>query len=79
MKEIRLQKDYLGGEPVFIPDEGDEGGAVICQTFDAQRRESAFVIFDAFDVAAGPVATLRLDAPIHLGFHAAFVPEPARV
>ena len=70
---------YLGGEPVFIPDEGDEGGAVICKAFDAQRRESAFVIFDAFDVAAGPVATLRLDAPIHLGFHAAFVPEPARV
>jgi carotenoid cleavage dioxygenase-like enzyme len=67
---------YLGGEPLFVADEGGGGGAVICQTFDARREESAFVVFDAFDVAAGPVATLRLDAPIHLGFHASFVPEP---
>jgi all-trans-8'-apo-beta-carotenal 15,15'-oxygenase len=65
--------NYLGGEPVFIADPDGPGGAVICQVFDAQRQESAFVIFDAFDVAAGPVATLYLEAPIHLGFHASFV------
>ena len=65
---------YLGGEPVFIAGPGGAGGAVICQEFDARRAESAFVIFDAFDVAAGPVATLRLEAPIHLGFHASFEP-----
>jgi all-trans-8'-apo-beta-carotenal 15,15'-oxygenase len=64
---------YLGGEPVFVASPG--GGFVICQAFDARRAESAFVIFDAFDVAAGPVATLRLDAPVHLGFHASFQPE----
>jgi carotenoid cleavage dioxygenase-like enzyme len=40
--------------------------------FDAGCGQCAFVIFDAFDVAAGPLATLRLDAPIHLGFHASF-------
>ncbi|MBA3242616.1 MAG: carotenoid oxygenase family protein, partial [Acidobacteria bacterium] len=66
---------YLCGEPIYIPDEGREGGAIICQMFDAQRREGAFVIFDAFEVAAGPIATLRLDAPIHLGFHASFVAD----
>ena len=65
---------YLGGEPVFVDAPG--GGFVICQMFDARRAESAFVIFDAFDVAAGPVATLRLDSPVHLGFHASFLPEP---
>ena len=66
---------YLGGEPVFV--DAPEGGFVICQVFDARRAESAFVIFDAFDVAAGPVATLRLNSPVHLGFHASFRPERA--
>ena len=68
---------YLGGEPIFIPEPGGDGGAVICQEFDARRGTSAFLIFDAFDMAAGPVAALRLEAPIHLGFHASF--EPARI
>jgi carotenoid cleavage dioxygenase-like enzyme len=68
---------YLGGEPVFVADPEGGGGFVICQTFDARRAASAFAVFDAFDVAAGPVATLRLEAPIHLGFHASFEPAPA--
>jgi all-trans-8'-apo-beta-carotenal 15,15'-oxygenase len=65
---------YLCGEPLFIAEPGGVGGAVICQEFDARRGTSAFAIFDAFDVAAGPVARLRLEAPIHLGFHASFEP-----
>lgn len=64
---------YLGGEPAFAPDPAG-GGVVICQRFDAERRESAFLVFDAFDVAAGPVAVLLLEAPVHLGFHAFFAP-----
>ena len=64
---------YLGGEPAFVP--GDSGGAVICQEFDAEREESAFLVFDAADVARGPVARLPLASPVHLGFHAFFAPE----
>jgi carotenoid cleavage dioxygenase-like enzyme len=64
---------YLCGEPVFISDPRDEvGGAVICQLFDTERDASAFAVFDAFDVARGPVALLRLPEPMHLGFHASF-------
>lgn len=64
---------YLGGEPVFIPDPDDErGGTVVCQSFDAAQQHSAFLLFDAFDVAAGPVATLHLESPVHLGFHTSF-------
>lgn len=59
---------YLGGEPAFAPT--GPGGAVICQQFDTTKNESAFLVFDAFDVAAGPRAVVRLDAPVHLGFHA---------
>ena len=72
---------YLGGEPVFVASHGGGGcGAVICQLFDAARGESAFAVFDARDVAAGPIARLRLREPIHLGFHASFVPaaRPSR-
>jgi all-trans-8'-apo-beta-carotenal 15,15'-oxygenase len=67
---------YLGGEPIFIggPEPGD--GAVICQQFDADRAQSEFLVFDAFHVSAGPIATLRLKEPIYLGFHASFRGAP---
>lgn len=67
---------YLGGEPVFIGDpQHDAAGVVICQIFDVERVSSAFTIFDAFKVVAGPIATIRLKEPIHLGFHAVFSAE----
>ncbi|HKH43508.1 MAG TPA: carotenoid oxygenase family protein [Thermoanaerobaculia bacterium] len=61
---------YLGGEPAFAGDPSGPGGAVICQQLDTSKNESSFLIFDAFDVAAGPRAAVRLDSPVHLGFHA---------
>jgi all-trans-8'-apo-beta-carotenal 15,15'-oxygenase len=64
---------YLGGEPVMIPDPSkDRGGVVICQQFDAQEQRSSMLLFDALDLAAGPVARLRLRHPVPLGFHASF-------
>jgi carotenoid cleavage dioxygenase-like enzyme len=63
---------YLGGEPVFIPaSPGEEAaaGVVICQDFDAARRESAFA---AAHVGRGPLALVRLPRPIPFGFHASF-------
>ncbi|HMG74273.1 MAG TPA: carotenoid oxygenase family protein [Pyrinomonadaceae bacterium] len=67
---------YLGAEPVLIADPGCEtAGVVICQIFDAERASSSFAIFDAFKVAAGPIAVLPLTEPIALGFHASFNPR----
>lgn len=66
---------YLGGEPVFIEDTGSRGGAIICQEFDARQSRSSFLIFDAFNVAAGPVARLHLKEPVHLALHACFQPN----
>jgi all-trans-8'-apo-beta-carotenal 15,15'-oxygenase len=66
---------YLGGEPAFAPNPSGVGGAVICQRFDAATGESAFLVFDAFRVEAGPVAVVPLASPMHLGFHAIFAPE----
>jgi len=66
---------YLGGEPVFIAAEGSEDGLIICQEFDAQKRRSSFLLFDAHRVHRGPVAKLSLKQPVYLGFHAIFQPE----
>jgi all-trans-8'-apo-beta-carotenal 15,15'-oxygenase len=70
---------YLGGEPISIGNPYDENEvAVICQVFDAQRILSAFAIFDAYNVARGPIAYLGLKEPINLGFHASFDPSSLR-
>ncbi|MDH3404538.1 MAG: carotenoid oxygenase family protein [Acidobacteriota bacterium] len=66
---------YLGGEPVFLPDPGRPGrGYTLCQELDARRGIMRFLLFDAFELAAGPLARLELRAPIHLGFHACWHP-----
>lgn len=70
---------YLAGEPVFVPEHpGSHGsdrtqaGVVLCPEFDVERRESAFVVLDALNLARGPQARLVLPSPVQLGFHAAF-------
>ena len=65
---------YLGGEPAFAPDPSGEGGSVICQQFDVETGEMVFLVFNAFEVARGPMAKLTLSSPLHLGFHAFFQP-----
>jgi carotenoid cleavage dioxygenase-like enzyme len=67
---------YLGGEPAFVPDPaGGRRGSIVCQMFDAERTVSSFVVFDAYAVARGPVATVPLPVPIPLLFHSVFVPS----
>jgi carotenoid cleavage dioxygenase-like enzyme len=66
--------NYLGGEPIFLKNPDSEQGTIICQNFDAEHEESSFLLFNAQEVRGGPIATLRLEEPIHLGFHAAFSP-----
>jgi all-trans-8'-apo-beta-carotenal 15,15'-oxygenase len=67
---------YLAGEPIFIGNPRDEAvGVVICQIFDAEHVTSAFAIFDAFNVSRGPIALLRLNEPLPMGFHASFNPN----
>jgi all-trans-8'-apo-beta-carotenal 15,15'-oxygenase len=65
---------YFGGEPCFVPDPvaPDSSGVVVCQQFDAERVASSFLVFDAFRIAAGPIATVPLPAPIPLLFHSSF-------
>ena len=65
---------YLCGEPVFLPEAGSEGGALLCQQLDTLTGQGSFLLFDALDVAAGPMATLPLKRPIPFGFHSSYYP-----
>lgn len=66
---------YLGGEPVFVPDPEDQRqGVVICKMFDAEKVEDAYLLFDACDVARGPIARLPLCEALPSCFHACFDP-----
>lgn len=74
----RAPTGYLGGEPLFVPGPSADAGALLCPLFDAAARRSRLLVFDAFEVAAGPHAEVHLEAPVQLGFHAAFEADTGR-
>lgn len=63
---------YLAGEPLPLGRSG--GGLLLCPLYDAQRHTTEFLLFEAQAVSAGPRAVLTLEEPLHLAFHAAWVP-----
>ncbi|HYL05884.1 MAG TPA: carotenoid oxygenase family protein, partial [Thermoanaerobaculia bacterium] len=74
---------YLAGEPLMAADPASEPtarsgrrGALLCPLFDAERRASSVMLFDAQEVAAGPRAVLPLESPLPPLFHAAFAAAP---
>lgn len=61
------------GEAVFAPDpdgSAEDDGWLLCTVFDADRDESEVVVIDARDLAAGPVARVRIPQRMPFGFHA---------
>jgi carotenoid cleavage dioxygenase len=65
-------------EAVFVAD--DEGAAedegwLLSVVYDGARDGSDLVVLDATDVAAGPVATVRLPQRVPFGFHGSWVPD----
>ena len=67
--------EYLCGEPCFAADPRDrEDAVVICERFEAASNHASIVLFEASNVAAGPIASIPLRRPVHPGYHTAFVP-----
>ena len=67
-------------EPVFVPRHaGAEQGDGWLMAMVGRRAENRtdFVILDARNLAAGPVATIRLPTRVHEGFHGIWVSTPA--
>jgi carotenoid cleavage dioxygenase len=60
------------GEPVFVPRtaDADEGaGWLVSVVYRGEEDRSDFVVFDAQDVAAGPIGVAKLPRRVPFGFH----------
>eukprot|EP00736_Rhodelphis_marinus_P008662 Rmarinus@m.28320 len=76
--------DSVVGEPAFVPRGGyaskalssaaEDDGHLVCQVYDSREHKTSFVVLDAQDLRAGPVARIRLPHHIPYGFHGTFTP-----
>jgi carotenoid cleavage dioxygenase-like enzyme len=69
------------GEAVFAP-ANENGGAedegyLFTYVYDKNTQTSAFCIFDATAVSAGPIAKVQLPVRVPVGFHGVWVPSSA--
>ncbi len=66
------------GEWLFVGDpagDADDEGWLLSYVTDEATMRSRFVVLDATDVAAGPVASVALPQRVPYGFHGTWVPE----
>ena len=67
-----------GGEWLFVDDAGgdaDDEGWLLSYVHDEATGDSRFVVLDATDVAAGPVASVALPQRVPYGFHGTWIPD----
>lgn len=72
--------DRVPGEAVFVPardDSAEDEGWLLAFVYDRSDDTSDFVILDARDVAAPPVATVALPQRVPFGFHGSWMPDLA--
>jgi carotenoid cleavage dioxygenase len=68
----------FAGEPVFVPSAGDtaeDAGWLMAFVYDAARDASDFVLLDAADPSAKPVATIALPQRVPSGFHGNWIDD----
>jgi carotenoid cleavage dioxygenase len=67
----------FAGEPAFVPSAGDgeDAGWLMAFVYDAARDASDFVLLDAADPAAAPVATIALPQRVPFGFHGNWIDD----
>lgn len=69
---------HLAGEAVFAADPNgteENDGWIINFVTDESDRTSSFVVLDAHDIAAGPVASVQLPQRVPFGFHGNWMPS----
>lgn len=70
----------FGGEAIFAPREGatdEQDGWILTFVHDERENSARFIVVDARDYEAGPVATIHLPRRVPIGFHADWVPGSA--
>ncbi|MEM7274854.1 MAG: carotenoid oxygenase family protein [Actinomycetota bacterium] len=77
-------RDYgtaaIPGEPVFVPAEhaeSEDHGWLLTFVYDKADAATDFLILDARDVTAAPVATVRLPQRVPFGFHGSWFDDSA--
>jgi carotenoid cleavage dioxygenase-like enzyme len=78
--EYALPRHIATNEAVFVPDperaSAEDGGWLMAFLYDATTDSSSFVVLDAQDLVAGPIATIELPQRVPHGFHGNWVPLP---
>lgn len=70
---------FLASEPLVVPHpEHLAQAAVLCRMIDLHGEDDRVLVFDAFDLAAGPTAVLQLPVPTPPSFHGCWLPAPSR-
>ena len=65
-------------EPIFVPADdaaGEDEGWILSFVYDRADQTSQFVVLDAADMAAEPVATIALPQRVPHGFHGSWIPD----
>jgi len=68
----------IPGEAVFVPRHGataEDDGWLLSYVYDKPTDSSNFVVLDATDVAAAPVATVQLPQRVPFGFHGSWIAD----
>ncbi len=68
------------GEPVFVPNptkSGEDQGYLALFRYDPDRHASDFLLLDARDIEADPVAVIELPCRVPQGLHGSWVPRAA--
>jgi len=66
------------GEPVFIPasdSAGEDEGYLVTYLYDKATDSSSFVVLDAADMSAAPIATVPLPQRVPNGFHGSWIAD----
>jgi carotenoid cleavage dioxygenase len=70
-----LGENVRGGEPVFVQGgAGEDEGWVMAIVHDETGGKSKFVIIDAQDFSAPPVASIHLPERVPYGAHGSWIP-----
>jgi carotenoid cleavage dioxygenase len=65
-------------EAVFVPaagDAGEEAGWLLSYFYDKSREKSDLAVFDATELAKGPIARIELPQRVPMGFHGSWIPK----
>jgi len=67
------------GEPIFVPrsdDAAESDGWVLTVVYRGNEARSDLAVFEATDIAKGPVALAHLSSKVPAGFHGNWRPGP---